>query len=56
MNKNEAKNILLDFLDFCDQYQLDDEALDHFIDQIYELWDQPCGISLEEASKEFGFP
>jgi hypothetical protein len=40
MNKKQIKKILKDFLEFDQQYQLDEDAYDYFADQIIGLDNQ----------------
>jgi hypothetical protein len=54
MNKNTIIKILKDFVDYTEHYLLDDDSLDDYAEKIIEELDQPCGISVKDASKELG--
>jgi len=56
MNINQIINILREFHDFSEQYQVDDEALDYYANQLLELGDTPCYLSLDDACEQFNLP
>ena len=54
MNKNTIIETLKDFIDYSEHYLLDDDAYNDYAEKIIDALEQPCGISIQEASKDLG--
>lgn len=54
MDKNLIIEILKDIIDYSDHFPVDDEIYNDYAEKITKLLDQPCGISVKEATKNVG--